>query len=111
MIRNALKSADFPQFSDRYDTGALRHSGTPSAHNGMLILVLLHSQFLHAVLGVGKVVSQQSGLRFSVRSFGCALFYFIERRKTNEKVNRYALGTCVVPVPVRLWRFGESESF
>lgn len=53
MIRNALKSADFPQFSDRYDTGALRHSGTPSAHNGMLILVLSHSQFLHAVSRVG----------------------------------------------------------
>ena len=58
MIRNALKSADFPQFSDRYDTGALRHSGTPSAHNGMLILVLSHPQFLHAVSRVGEAVPQ-----------------------------------------------------
>ena len=58
MIRNALKSADFPQFSDLYDTGTLRHSGTPNAHNGMLILVLLHSQFLHAVSRVGEAVPQ-----------------------------------------------------
>ena len=58
MIRNALKSADFPQFSDRYDTGALRHSGTPNAHNGMLILVLSHPQFPHAVLRAGEAVPQ-----------------------------------------------------
>ena len=58
MIRNALKSADFPQFSDRYDTGALRHSGTPNAHKGMLILVLSHPQFLHALLRVGEAVPQ-----------------------------------------------------
>ena len=58
MIRNALKSTDFPQFSDRYDTGALRHSGTPNAHKGMLILVLSHPQFLHALLRVGEAVPQ-----------------------------------------------------
>ena len=43
---------------------------------------------------------------FFVRSFGYALFYFIERRNANEKDNLHALGTCDVPDPVclRWWQ-------
>ena len=41
-------------------------------------------------------------MRFSVRSFGYALFYFTERRKDNEKSNFPVLGTRDVPDPVRL---------
>ena len=43
-------------------------------------------------------------MRFSVRSFGYALFYITERRNANEKDNLYALGTCFMSVLVFLWK-------
>ena len=47
-------------------------------------LAKTHALFSHAILCIGKVVSQQSGLRFSVRGFGCALFILEERKMFEE---------------------------
>ena len=46
-----------------------------------LLLVKMHSLYLHFSCRLQTCVAQAGVMRFSVRSFGCALFYYEEKEK------------------------------
>ena len=108
-------------FLEVWDIIFLRHN--LMAMYGMVCVFALaktHALFSHAILCIEKVVSQQSGLRFSVRGFGCALFILEERKMFEEpgyKLKTVAkilcwlgiIGTVIAAVTLGKDRYGDFD--